>query len=84
MSADVYKWCLDYGSITAFGAYLRDEGFDADQLQEFYESPWKWTAERYLWLSAKIGGRSISFSEIDEALHPEAYADADEPIEVGP
>ena len=43
---DSREWCADYREVTLFGRYLLDEGLEADELQEYYESPWKWTAER--------------------------------------
>ena len=48
-------WCEEYGAVTEFGRYLISEdglhGYDAQQLQDYYEKPWHWTVERDEWIA---------------------------------
>jgi hypothetical protein len=40
------NWHDDYDNVVLLGRHLCDhEGYDAKQLQHFYEKPWKWGAE---------------------------------------
>lgn len=40
------RWCDDYANVTALGGWLvTEQCFNADQLQAYYEKPWKWERE---------------------------------------
>lgn len=50
MSAEALSWTEDYGLVTGFGKSLvEDQDFDAEELQAYYEKPWKFTPEFYAW-----------------------------------
>lgn len=60
-----HAWIDDYSSVTEFGRHLVDDAlFTADELQAYYEKPWKWSAERAEWVA---NGRK----PIDDCEDPE-------------
>ena len=56
MSQDDRAWCEDYGATVAFGAYLATQFYELEELQAYYEKPWKWTSDRTRWLAARAAG----------------------------
>lgn len=41
-------WCNDHINLTLMGRLLINQGIDIENLQYYYEKPWKWTDEWYL------------------------------------
>ena len=39
------EWFENVDNVTRLGSGLVEAGFTAEQLQRYYEKPWKWTAE---------------------------------------
>ena len=49
-------WFADVDNVTHLGSALVEAGFDAKQLQRYYEKPWKWTDE---WEALKRGQQRL-------------------------
>ena len=41
------QWFAKYSNVVQFGQALADAGFSAQELQDYYEKPWKWDWETY-------------------------------------
>ena len=48
------NWYEDTCNVCTLGFALVEAGFDAEQLQAYYEKPWKWTDE---WEAFLAGGQ---------------------------
>lgn len=53
-------WYQSYESVVEFGAHLVVSGelTTMEELQSYYEKPWKWTPERQAWVE-EIEAQSI-------------------------
>jgi hypothetical protein len=52
------NWYESHDEITAYARHLVEvELWDAKQLLEYLEKPWKWTAERDDWASGQTGSK---------------------------
>lgn len=61
------RWFYEHANVTALGRAFVEVGFTAEQLQAYYEKPWKWTPE---WNALQHGGQR----ELEQSLYDSEYA----------